>query len=126
MLYMLSWDANSKTISYWQVGKIGYTNILSFSERKLTEYHTLDVNNSMALSVQLRCCVLKKVFPVNQWRGILNYTYKNRLSCSKIFNGSENVDINILLSLTKESRRHEETLMVDQCTLDINTNYRSG
>lgn len=28
--------------------------------------------------------------------------------------------------LTKESRRHEETLVMDQRTLDINANYRSG
>ena len=55
-----------------------YTNIFSFGERILPEYHTHDVmlSNNMARPMKLRCCVFNKVFLVNHWYDILHCSYK--------------------------------------------------
>ena len=54
-----------------------YTNLFSFGERILPEYHTHDVglSNSMAWSMKLRC-VFDKVFVVNHCHDIFNCSYK--------------------------------------------------
>ena len=57
-----------------------YTNIVSFGERILLEYHTRDVglSNIIAQPMKLRCRVFNKVFLVNHiyGRDILNCMYK--------------------------------------------------
>ena len=60
MLHKLSRDANSMVISLASI-IIAYTNIFLFSERILPEYQTRDVeiSNSMARSMKLRCCLYK-------------------------------------------------------------------
>ena len=60
MSHKLSLDGNSMAISYWQVYELVYTGL----------------SNSMAQSMELRCCVLNKVFLINHWRDILNCSYK--------------------------------------------------
>ena len=52
-------------------------NIFLFGEQILLQYRTRDVvlSNSMAWSMKLRC-VFSKVFLVNHWCDILNYSYK--------------------------------------------------
>ena len=54
-----------------------YTNIFSFGERILPEYHTRDIGlaNSIARPMELRC-VFNKVFLVSYWLHILNCSYK--------------------------------------------------
>ena len=56
MLHKLSLDPNSMAISYWQVMEYVYTNISSFGEQILPEYHTCDVrlSNRMVQPMELR------------------------------------------------------------------------
>ena len=53
-----------------------YSNIFSFGERILPEYHFHDVglSNGMAWPTKLRC-VFNKVFLVNHWGDILMCSY---------------------------------------------------
>ena len=55
-----------------------HINIFSFRELILPDYDIRDVglSNNMAQPMTLRCCVFNKVFLVNYWCDILNYSCK--------------------------------------------------
>ena len=66
MLHKLSLDTNTMAISYWQI----YRNTCKY------KYYEFDINcvtlsKSIARSMQLSCCMFKKVFLVSYWRDIL-------------------------------------------------------
>ena len=77
MLQKLGLDADSIAVSYWQIIGIGVykiTNIFSFGERILLDFDTCDIGltNNMTQPMELRCCVLSKVFLVNHFHDIIN------------------------------------------------------
>ena len=54
------------------------TNVFSLGEHILPDDNTRDVelSNSMAQLMKIRCCVFNKVFLVNHGRDIFNCSYK--------------------------------------------------